>query len=481
MLPAMLESWWAFVPVVETVWIVGISVWILFERRSPLATLAWIMGLSLLPVVGVPVYLMLGPRRFRRRKLRHAEAQDVAHRLGARAGEDLLDGAAEPGRSLMVMCERAVGRPALPRRAEVQLFTAGADLFTALVREIERARRHVHLEYYIWRPDGIGTRLRDALAARAGAGVEVRVLVDGFGSSRASDRFWRPLRRAGGEVERFNALSIGRWRPRLANFRTHRKIAVIDGTVGFTGGMNVTDGQTAEFSGAAAWRDTHLRLCGPAVRGLQMVFCEGWYYATSRALEDEAYFPPPGRRCAGEHPVQIIPSGPDEGNDAIHKLYVAAIGAATRRVLLTTAYLVPDDPLLTALATAALRGVDVRVLVPARSDLRIVAAASRSYYPDLLAAGIRLYQYERAMLHAKTLVVDDAVAVVGTANSDPRSFFLNFEVVAACYQAALCELLARCFEEDLASATEVTAATVERTGLGQRLLQNAARPLSPVL
>jgi len=474
---------WALIPVLETLWIVGIAIWILFERRSPVATIAWIMVLSLLPLVGLPVYLLLGPRRFKRRKLRHAAAQGAARRLGARAHEDLSRAAKEPARSLMALCEGAAGRPARPRRAEIEIYSAGREQYVALEQAIDEARHHVHMEYYIWQPDRIGIRIRNRLVERAKAGVEVRVLVDGFGSSKAPDLFWRSLREAGGRVERFNALNLSRlrWRPRLTNFRTHRKIAVIDGVVGFTGGMNITDVHTAEYSGAAAWRDTHLRLCGPAVRGLQMVFCEGWHYVTGCTLESRSYFPPPGERCGAQLPVQVVASGPDENSNAVHKLYVAAVTRAARRVLLTSAYFVPDRPLLTALVSAALRGVDVRILVPARSDLRIVGAASRSYYPDLIEMGVRVFEYGPAMLHAKTLVVDDAVAVVGTANADPRSFFLNFEVVVASYQPEVSDRLAGLFEADLASATEVTAASVEQAGIMRRLVQNAARPLSPML
>lgn len=477
----MWESWWALLPFVETVWVIAVAVWILFERRSPLATVAWIMALSLLPVVGLLVYLLLGPRRFRRRKLRHAEAQDIARELGVRANDDLTGEASPPVRALMRLCTGVAGRPATPRCADLELFTRGEALFDTLERAIEQARHHVHMEYYIWLPDATGTRLRDCLAARAEQGVEVRVLVDGFGGSAATDRFWRPLRGAGGRVERFNPLSVSRWRPRLSNFRSHRKIAVIDGEVGFTGGMNITDAQAGRGEGGAVWRDTHLGLRGPATRGLQMVFCEGWYYATGRALDGEAYFPLPGRGGGDRRPLQIVASGPDENCDAIHKLYASAIAAAQRRVLLSSAYFVPDAALHTALVTAALRGVDVRVLVPAVSDLRVVAAASRSYYPELIAMGVRVFEYGPAMLHAKTLVVDDLVAVVGTANCDPRSFFLNFEVVAACYRPDLCASLARSFEQDLGSAVEVTRDSIGRAGLARRLLQNAARPLSPVL
>jgi cardiolipin synthase len=466
--------------VAELLWVGAAAIYIVLERRSAQATLAWILALAFLPIVGVLVYVFFGPRRFERRKRKRARAADAVGRMTVVDASHALD-ASDQARHLITMCEAAGGRAARARTASVRLFLDGEAKYAAVLDAIEKARHHVHLEYYIWEPDRIGTRLRDALAARAKAGVEVRVLVDGFGSSKAGDRFWQPLRAAGGEVERFNALTLHRFRPRMSNFRTHRKIVVVDGLVAFTGGMNVSDVHTREMSGDAAWRDTHLGLEGPAAKGLQMVFLEDWHFATGKAPAGEPYLSGPDAAGPGSHIVQVVASGPDENLDAIHKLFFASIAGAHERVLLTTPYFVPDEPVLSALTTAALRGADVRLLVPETGDAPVVAAAARSYYPELVEAGVRVFEYRSSVLHAKTLVVDDDLAVVGTANTDNRSFRLNFEVVAALYQPEHCHALAKAFEADLAGAREVTAKHIERAPFRERLVTASARLLSPIL
>jgi cardiolipin synthase len=215
------------------------------------------------------------------------------------------------------------------------------------------------------------------------------------------------------------------------------------------------------------------------VRWLQLVFLEDWSYATGQAFTDAAYFP--DTLDDGPHPVQILASGPDEPWQAIHKLYFAAIASARSRVLVSTPYLVPDEAMLTALATAALRGVDVRVLVPRRSDSRTLTAANRSFFGDLLAAGVRVYEYTASMMHGKTLVVDDAFAAVGTANMDSRSFRLNYEVIAVRYDAAGADALAEAFQRDLRNAREVDQGALANDRLWYRLAQAGARLLSPLL
>lgn len=471
---------WSALPFAELAWVIGVAVYVILERRSAQATFAWIFALAFFPLVGVFVYLFFGPRRFERRKKRRARA---AHAVSKMAVVDAAHGrtASDVSRNLMTMCEAAGGRSARARTANIALYFRGVDKYRAVLEAIEGAEHHIHLEYYIWEPDQIGTRIRDALAARARQGIEVRVLVDGFGSSRATSRFWRPLVEAGGVVARFNALTLNRFRPRMSNFRTHRKIVVVDCAIAFTGGMNVSDVHTEEMSGERAWRDTHLRIEGAAVKGLQMLFLEDWHFATGTTPAGDRYLDAPSEHPSREHIVQIVASGPDENLDAIHKLFFASIAGAHARVLLTTPYFVPDDPILSALTTAALRGADVRVLVPEIGDSAIVAAAARSYYPELVDAGVRIFEYRPAVLHAKTLVVDDDLAVVGTANTDNRSFRLNFEVVAALYQKADCDALADVFEKDIASAREITAKDIERMPLGLRLVTSSARLLSPIL
>ncbi len=469
--------WW-LLPPLEVAWLGGATVYIVLQRRGAAATVAWVLTLTVLPVIGIALYFFFGPRRYEKRKKRRARAQaEMGRRTihDPQPTQDLSSQAAD----LIRLCENTVGQAARLRRGTLQLFNTGAEKYAALEVALANAEHHIHLEYYIWEPDTIGTRLRDRLVERARSGVEVRVLVDGFGSSKAHDRFWRPLREAGGEVRRFNALTLTRWRPRMANFRTHRKIAVIDGTVGFTGGMNVSDVHTAEVSGDDAWRDTHARIDGSAVKGLQLVFFEDWHYATGSAPDGHAYVPP-GDEGEGEL-LQIVSSGPDENLDAIHKLYFSAIAGSHQRVWLTTPYFVPDDSIVHALSAAALRGADVRVLVPEKGDVPVVAAAARSYYPELLEVGVKIFEHTGPVLHAKTLIVDDYLAVVGTANTDNRSFRLNFEVLVAAYERGTCDTLGRDFHADLRQSRRVTRKDLNRVTFAERLVTSTARLLSPLL
>jgi len=263
------------------------------------------------------------------------------------------------------------------------------------------------------------------------------------------------------------------------NFRTHRKIVVCDGRIGFTGGINICDDQAAAVTGDRAWRDTHLRIEGPPVGDLQLAFLEDWHFATGSAPCTRDYFPERDAPATGPW-VQILASGPDEDSYAIEKFCFAAIAGAQRRVLITTPYFVPNEPLLLALMTAAQRGVGVQILVPQRSDSRLVTAAARSYFEELVRVGVRVHEYASSMLHAKTLVVDD-VALVGTANMDNRSFRLNFELAAALFDAGLAELLAETFRADLQHAVEYRLRTARRTPVWQRMSEATARLLSPLL
>ncbi len=471
---------WTVLPVAQTLWMAVAAVFVIMQRRSAQATLAWIFVLAFLPLLGFAVYFFFGPRRFERRRKRRARAHARIRNLEVEEAEP-AETRSQEAVNLMELCANAGGPAARPRTANVEVFFDGRSKYAALEKAISKAKHHIHCEYYIWEPDRIGTRLRDALCEAARRGVRVRILVDGFGSSKAHDRFWAPLRDRGGDVRRFNALSLTRWRPRMANFRTHRKIAVIDGEVGFVGGMNVSDVHTDEFSAEAAWRDTHLLVRGPAVKGLQLVFFEDWHYAAESIPEDPEYLRGTHELASGNRLLQVVASGPDENLDAIHKLFFSAIAGAHERVLLTTPYFVPDEALLSALDAAALRGAEVRILVPSGGDVPLVAAAASTYYPELLESGVRVFEYGPPVLHSKTLVVDDDLAVVGTANADNRSFRLNFEVVVASYDAVACDVLAEAFEKDLAKAREVTAQILADKSFPRRFFAASARLLSPIL
>ncbi len=469
------------------VWMVGAGASLLLQRRTPVATLAWLFAFAALPLVSGVYYVVFGPRRLTRRKVRYdrtrrALATGVTSYL--RASHSPLVPLLSPDAAALAAVGMRLLQGSPTYATGVTLLVDGDDCLDALEAAIADAKHHVHCEYYIWDPDSVGMRIRDALIGAARRRVDVRVVTDALGSS-AGPAFWAPLQAAGGRVRVFNPVRFSLRSLGLANFRTHRKIVVCDGDVGFCGGNNLHDPVSERIAGLAAWRDLHLRIAGEPVRRLQRLFLENWLYAGgSFQLTAESvsrYFPPavapPG--VTPGIPVQILASGPDDPRSTIHHFFLAAIAMARTRVWIETPYLVPDESLESALRVAVLRGVDVRVIVPRSGDSRIVNAASRTYCETLSAEGIGIFDYGPPMLHAKTMVVDDAVAVVGTANMDNRSFHLNFEVIAAVYDAATIEALARRFEQDLAGSTPFRG-----RGRGERLtllFESIARLFSPIL
>jgi cardiolipin synthase len=467
---------WPIITAIAGFWAVIAAVVILLQRRSAAATLAWLLVLVFLPGVGLVVYRLLGPLRLKRKRLRR--------RLGRRVVEDALSAmeslrAAGPN-ELQVARVPIAMREAPPLHAQaVDLYFDGNAAYAAIFAAIEAAREHVHLEYYIYEPDQIGTRLRDLLVKKARAGVTVRLLVDGTGSSRLRRRFLRPLRDAGAQVAWFNPVSI-RWiRTRRIDFRSHRKIVVCDGAVAFTGGMNVADVHSAELS-PRYWRDTQLRIAGAAVLTVQRIFVEDWYFATG-SLPPRTAGLFPDQDGVGPLVVQVVASGPDHDFMTIHDTYFTAITRATARVWLTTPYFVPDEAIATALCTAAMRGVDVRLLLPVRGDSRLIDLAARSYMPELLDSGVKVYEYLPRFVHAKTIVVDDDLAIVGTANLDNRSFKLDFELTALVFDRAAAARLAAAFEADLTESRAMDAAARAHLSLPRRLGEATARLLSPLL
>jgi cardiolipin synthase len=482
--------------IAQLVYVVILATWILFEKRSPVATLAWILSLIALPYVGLAIFFLFGPRRLLRKRLKHKRARGAVSAATPLGASEPPPAQYDPRVEQLVHLVQRTGEPPASQCDTVEIFHDAPTSYDALEESIRAAKHHVHVSYYIFDPRRTGHRFRDALIERAKAGVQVRVLVDDVGSSAIGRRFVKPMREAGIKFARFNEVAFSRIRSRM-DFRNHRKIVVCDGTVGFTGGVNISDDYLPPVEGAKPavdvirdvrrevkghikpWRDTHVRITGDAVRWLQLTFLDDWYYATKYAARDKVYFPAPKR--TGPHLVQIVTSGPDRDVEPIQKLYFAAIATARERVYVTTPYFVPDDAVLTSLTTAAMRGVDVRVLVPRRSDSLIVTAAARSYYDTLLAAGVRVYEYQPTMIHAKTLVVDDFFAAVGTANMDNRSFRLNFEVTAIMYGAEHAEDLSAQFRRDLGKSKEIKPATRLLVPLRWRMAEAGARVLSPLL
>ncbi|HSJ96539.1 MAG TPA: phospholipase D-like domain-containing protein, partial [Myxococcota bacterium] len=379
-------------------WVLLACASLLLNRRSPTATLAWIFAFIALPVVSGVYYMVFGPRRLQRRKRQYGVARAAAGKVSAYLRGSSCE-------SKPVLSEDARGLAAVGRRlglgeptfaTSVTLLDDGDEKMQALEKAFRAARHHIHMEYYIWEPDRVGSHFRDLLAEAAGRGVEVRVLYDAVGSPSLGGSFWEPLARAGGEVRAFNAIGFSIASLHFANFRSHRKIAICDGRVGFLGGINLHDPASATRSGTEAWRDQHVEIEGEPVRKMQRLFLENWTYAGGAFRVDRdtvAYYFPSAREQGEGVPVQIIASGPDDESAPLHAFILAALATARKRVWIETPYLIPDEPLESALRIADLRNVDVQVIVPHTGDSRLVTMASRTYCDALSKAGIRMFEY----------------------------------------------------------------------------------------
>ena len=437
-------------------------------------SLAWVFAILALPGIGALAYFGLANPRVRpgwKRRRRDALLRMASHLHG---GPRSL----APGGTVLRLASGLSGLlPSTGNR--VELLAEDDSAFRRLAEAVAGAGRSVWVEYYLIQNDVTGKAFLDLLAERAREGLDVRLLYDAIGSMRLDKERLDAIRHAGGHAEPF--LTLNPFRRRWAvHLRNHRKLVVIDGERGFTGGMNVGDEYSgrARRSGLAHFRDSHLALEGPAVGDLAFIFAEDWHLATGQRIAPRASPVPvggPGARVA------VIPSGPDQDYNATGMVYFAGIGAARRRCWLTTPYFVPDGATVRALQSSALRGVDVRVLLPARGDVWLVGPAARSFYPGLLHSGVRIFEYQPSMLHAKTMVVDGALSLVGSGNVDFRSFRLNFELGALVESEEFARGLEARFEEDLRSSREVREAEVGARPLPARLAQGVARLLAPLL
>ncbi len=474
-------------------WIFSAIVFIVMQRRTPSATLAWTIAFMSLPFVGAAVYFFFGPSKLKRRRMRRALARDLAARLTPANTEEMPERLLDR-QSLSALARVGSNQGDAPPHASsgVRLFDDGDDTYAAIEAAMGAAQHQIHIEYYIFEPDVIGTRWRDLLAERARAGIAVRLLVDAMGSKNCTPAFFKPLRDAGAEVRLFNPTLLLKIKPGMLNFRTHRKIVVIDGKQAFTGGINVSAGNSGASSGGTAWRDTNMEVLGAPALDLQVVFLEDWLYSgmgqEKYSLRDQRLIETPSDIASwfpvstpGDGPwVQIVDSGPDEAVADIHRFFFAAINLSRRRLWITTPYFVPDEPILMALVTARARGVDVRIILPKMGDSKLVTAAASTFADEVIEEGVAVYEFQPCMIHAKTMVIDDELSIIGTANMDNRSFRLNFEVVAAIYDRGVTAELASLFERDQALSTLVRPEH-RSGGYIPRLLANGARLFAPLL
>jgi cardiolipin synthase len=360
---------------------------------------------------------------------------------------------------------------------EVTLYHETQVAFDHLCDAIRDARRHIHLQYFIIQPDEAGQKIIDLLAAKAKEGVQVRLLYDAVGSRRLTHRMLRSLIDCNGKCRSF--LGFTSLRRLAVNMRNHRKIAVIDGRVGFTGGANIGREYLGKDPHFGYWRDEQLRLEGPGVGGLQQIFVEDWDFATGEYLQGEDYFPELPR--VGDATVQIIAGGPDQDVNSIRELVFSAVTMARERLWIASPYIVPDQGIMDALRFAARLGVDVRLLCPLKPDHWLTYYAGRYYFTELMAEGIKLYEYAKGMMHSKIILVDGQWASVGSANLDYRSLCLNFEANCLIHSPDLVAELEEAYRSDLQQSVRLELYAFRGRPFATRLLENGCRLLSPTL
>ncbi len=470
---------------------------VFFQRRDPKAVWSWLLALYFVPVFGFFFYLLLCQDFHKNKMFRVKEVEDRLN-ISARSQENYLkkhemtlEEPLERDYKDLVIYNLETSGAVLTLNNHIEIFTDGEKKFEDLRREMEKAERFIHIQYYIIKNDELFDSLIPILLKKVREGVEVRILYDGMGGRFMPKRKWDELERHGVKVGAFFPAPLGRVNLRV-NYRNHRKIVVIDGKIGYVGGFNIGKEYIGKEPRFGYWRDTHLKIYGDAVISLQVRFALDWNYACKENLFKNAeYFEIPHslneerkKLMEGLNTplgIQIITSGPDARDRQIRNNYLELFHKARNHIYIQTPYFVPDDAVLSALEVAAKSGVDVRLMIPCKPDHPFVYWASYSYVGDLLAAGARCYTYQNGFLHAKGVMTDGRVCSYGTANMDIRSFELNFEVNAVIYDEETTEKLEAAFLKDLENCREITLEEYRERGLLIRIKEQCSRLLSPVL
>jgi len=467
-----------------------VATFLILENRSPQSTFAWLFLLLLVPVLGVVIYWFFGQGRHafsKERELMRQVVSNEAHSRFARFLERQEKIVAELERSEQSAPKRKLlhliqgnGNGLLTTRNQLEILQNASAKYPCLLRDIEEAKHSIHMAYYIWDEDEFTINLKAKLIEKARHGVEVRILVDDFGMN-VSRRYTKEMHDNG--VQMFVYYNYrSPLRLHTISYRNHRKIAVIDGRIGYLGGINIgidhlTGGKHFQF-----WRDTHLRLEGEAARVLQATFITSWYNTTQVALTAEEYFPPLTIDLRRRLPIHIVTSGPDSRWNAIRQLYFLMILSAEKHIYIQSPFFIPDDSIAEALKAAALSGIDVRLMCTPRGGVyQLPYAAANTYFADMVEAGVRVFLYQKGYFHPKTISIDGQVCSVGTANMDIRSFSINYEINAVIYDAHVAQQLEADFLKDIDECQEFTLAEYEKRPFVRRLNDSFCRLMSPLL
>lgn len=446
---------------------------------------AWLFLSLLFPFIGFFVYLIAG-RRMKREigEVERINELDFQVKLDVCKPDEILESSKQPNESnvsfkrLYALLSELAPFPITSHNKTVVL-TNGEETFASILAELRKAEHHIHLEYYTIRNDGVGSKVLAVLMEKARQGVEVRVIYDGIGSLQLDKDFLERLHEAGGRSACFSPPRIALLNRRI-NFRNHRKIIVVDGKVGFLGGINIGDEYLGLDKKLGFWRDTHLYIQGEAAYYMQLIFMSDWLRVTSKQFsEDKRYFPP--IHSANNERVLIVPGKPGINDQKIVEVLFSAMAMARTRIYATTPYFIPDPSLAASLRTAARSGIDVQLIIPGISDSKLVLMATLSYVQDMLEAGVRIFRYQKGFIHAKVLIIDDMLASVGTANLDMRSLYSNYELLALLFDEKPIRKLEEDFLNDLKHSEEIDPERFKRRSGKQKAAEAIMHMLSPLL
>lgn len=474
---------------ISTIWasasaisVFTIIVVIIIERKNTAHTFAWLLVLLFLPVIGMFLYLILG-RNFRKRKM--FSDKELVDRVEFKSMYKFLNSSYKNKELFKTPLSHKIShlllknsKAFLSEHNSVNIYPDGIKLFKTMFQDISKAKKSIHLEYFAFANDHLGRELGQILANKAKEGVEVRVIVDDVGSWQFRRSIAKKIGAAGGKCYYFNKVRLPFFNSRF-NYRNHRKIVVVDGEIGYLGGLNIGDKYAGRDKYFGYWRDTHMRIIGGAVYGLQTVFLTDLYFISKEYLFKQEYYP----EVEVEQllPIQIVTSGPDSNWESIMQVYFSAITNAHDKIYMTSPYLILNESLSMALITAALSGTDVRIIVPGKADHLIVFWGTRSYYQELMEAGVKIYEYQTGFIHAKVMIIDGEICSIGTANMDIRSFIQNFEINGIIYDNKTAECLEKQFFEDIQNSRLITMKDLEGLSFITQLKIGFARLFSPIL
>jgi cardiolipin synthase len=470
--------------------VIAVCLRIVYDTNNTSKTLSYLLLTVFLPVAGIIIYFSIGTN-YRKRKLYSKKLikddsllKRITHMIQTQSENVMAQKKPEVAKFkklAKLLLNGSVSQ--LTEHNQVELLLNGEQKFPEVLKSLQEAKHHIHMEYYIYEDDDIGQQIKEVLIQKAQEGVQVRFIYDDFGSRSIRKKLVPEMEKAGVKCAPFYRILFIKLANRL-NYRNHRKIIIIDGYIAFTGGINVSDRYINHPNDPDLlyWRDTHVKFIGQGVHYLQFLFINDWNFCSEEDMElDKSYFGTTELKKEVGAVVQVASSGPDSDNPTILYSFLEAIGLAEEEVLITTPYFIPGESLLDEMTVAALSGIKVKLLVPDKSDSFTVDAAARSYYGDLLKAGVEIYLYKKGFIHAKTIVSDTQLSIIGTANMDHRSFELNFEVNAIIYDSGFAQQLRKVFYDDLTHAVKITPEEWFNRPLYKQFPEKIARLISHLL